>query len=488
MIMRRLLGNGLWTLANARAWLRYRRARRDPRRAQEAVLFDFLRNNADSDYGRRFGYRRLHSVRAFQEAVPVVTYDDLRPEVEQVRRGRLGVLTAEPVLMMEKTSGSSGAAKYIPFTASLRRQFQEAVGAWMFDLFTHRPALLGGAQYWSLSPSARVKEVTPGGLPVGFDDDTEYLGGLERRLLRWVMAVPGDVCRVPDMEECRRLTLQHLMRCRDLRFVSVWNPSFLTLLVARLPAGTRPADFWPGLRLISCWTGGAAARFLPELRALFPGVEVQGKGLAATEGIVTFPEVGRPGPSPALTSHFFEFLGEDGRARLVDELELGARYRVLITTGGGFARYALGDAVEVVAPGALEFAGRADAVSDLCGEKLSEAFVGRVLEEAGAGGPTGFALLAPEWARPPRYLLFVESEEAGRLADEVERGLRASVHYDYCRRLGQLGPVEGVRVRAGAERYLRGCEALGQRAGNVKPACLRRELDWRGRLVESAPS
>src|SRR5262249_25290034 len=155
-------------------------------------------------------------------------------------------------------------------------------------------------------------------------------------------------------------------------------------------------------------------------------------------------------------------------------------YRVLITTGGGLARYDLGDSVEVVAPGALEFVGKADQISDVCGEKLSEAFAGRALEEASAeGGWSGFAMLAPEWGEPPRYLLFAETEAAGAFADEVERRLRAGVHYDYCRRLGQLGPVEGVRVTQAAERYLRACEALGQRPGNVKPAYLRLEFGWR---------
>jgi hypothetical protein len=112
-----------------------------------------------------------------------------------------------------------------------------------------------------------------------------------------------------------------------------------------------------------------------------------------------------------------------------------------------------------------------------------EAFVGRVLEEAAAArGLRGFALLAPEWASPPRYLLFVESDAAPVLARDVEERLRESVQYDYCRRLGQLGPVEGVRVVRGGERYLDGCAALGQRPGGVKPAYLRREFGWRARL------
>jgi hypothetical protein len=478
-----LLGNTLWMLANARAYRGYRRALRDPRRTQEAILFRFLRDNAQTAYGQRHGYARLRSVAAFQEVVPVVTYDDLEPWIHRIRQGEANVLTAEPVLMMEKTSGSAGAAKYIPYTASLRREFQRAVGAWMFDLFSRRPALLGGAQYWSISPAARCREFTPGGLPVGFDDDTEYLGTFERLVLRWVLAVPGRVCRIADMEENRRVTLRHLMKCAHLRFLSVWNPSFLTLLMNRLPAGTRPRDYWPHLKLISCWTSAVSARFVPELRELFPGVEIQGKGLLATEGVVTFPEVGKPAPSPALTSHFLEFIGADGRARLVDELEVGAQYRVLLTTGGGLARYALGDSVEVVAPSALEFVGRSDQVSDLCGEKLSEAFVGRILEETSARwGWTGFAMLAPEWSQPPRYVLFAEPGAPADVAAEVERRLRASFHYDYCRRLGQLGPVEGVPVAQAGERYLRGCAALGQRVGAVKPAYLRREFGWRERL------
>jgi hypothetical protein len=478
-MIRYLLGNGLWALANLRAYHRYRCAYRNPRRAQEEVLFRFLRRNATSAYGTKYGYGKLRTVREFQDAVPIVTYEDVEPWVEQVRQGRQGVLTTEPVLMMEKTSGSSGAVKYVPYTTSLRQEIQSAVGAWMFDLFLHRPSLLAGAQYWSISPAARQKERTPGGLPVGFDDDTEYLGPLERLVVRSVIAVPGDVCRIADMDENRRVTLRYLMQCRRLRFISVWSPSFLTILMDRLPAGTRPRDYWPDLRVISCWKSGVSARFVPELEQRFPGVEIQGKGLLATEGVVSFPEVGRPAPSPALTSHFLELVGDDGKPRLVDELSVGQRYRVLMTTGGGLARYSLGDQVEVIAPSAIEFVGKADQVSDLCGEKLSEVFVGRALEAAKG---TGFAMVAPEWSSPPHYLLFVESDNPVALAAEVEQRLRASVHYDYCRRLGQLAPLEGVRVTQAAERYLLGCEALGQRVGNVKPAYLRRELDWRQRL------
>jgi hypothetical protein len=438
---------------------------------------------ARSAPGRKHRYGKLRTIEPFQESVPIVSYDSLEPWIERIRHGEQGVLTAEPVVALEKTSGSSAAAKYVPYTRSLLREFGQAIGAWMFDLFRHEPLLLGGRHYWAISPLARRKEVAPGGLPVGLGDDTEYLGWLGRWVTRGAMAVPGDVARAADMEACRRATLDHLLRCRDLRLISVWNPSFLTLLLDRLPPGARPAELWPKLRLISCWTSAGAARFVGELKQRFPGVAIQGKGLLATEGVVSIPLVGRPAPLPAITSHFLEFVGDNGRVRLADELEVGRRYRVLITTGGGLARYSLGDLVEVVAPRAIEFVGKADNVSDLCGEKLSETFVGRVLTDvASRRGLPGFLMLAPEWSRPPRYVLFAETAEAAAIADEVEAALRESVHYDYCRRLEQLGPLQGVPVRHAAERYLSGCYALGQRPGVAKPAFLRRELGWRQRL------
>jgi len=482
-MIRQVAGNVLWTGANAAAYASYRRARRDARAAQARILFEFLRRNRETEYGRLHGYGSIRSIAQFQEQVPICGYDHLEPWIEKIRNGIPNVLAAEPVRLLQKTSGSSGAAKFIPYTASFLREFQNAIGAWMFDLYSRRPALLGGSQYWASSPSACSREETRGGVRVGFADDTEYLGLFQRAVVRWTMVpvVPyaaGDLARSLDtIVEC-------LARARNLRFISVWSPTLLTLIVSRLPAGTEPRGLWPALRVISCWTSGPSARCLPELQALFPDVEIQGKGLLATEAAVSFPEVGRRAASPAITSHFLEFMDDHGSARLVDELEVGARYSVVVTTGSGLARYALGDQIEVVAPGSIEFVGRSGNVSDLCGEKLTEVFVGTVLEETAARfGLQGFLMMAPEWGSPPRYLLFIEHGGASHAAAYVDERLRSAINYDYCRRVGQLGPILALRVAGAQEAYVRGCEALGQRIGDVKSAYLRREFGWRERLA-----
>jgi hypothetical protein len=499
MRLLRRAANTLSKLAGRRHWRRFARALAEPRRTQERILIELVRRNAATAWGRRHGYAAIDSVESFRERVPVTTWDALEPWIDRIRGGEPGVLTAEPVLLLERTSGSTGAAKDVPYTASLLAEFRRAVGAWTFDLLAGRPALLGGPHYWSVTPLARPPERTPGGLRVGLASDREYLGPLERLLARLAAAVPDDVARDGDVERCLRLTAARLARRRDLRLISVWSPSLLTLLAGALPEGRRPAELWPDLALISCWTDGASRRLVPELEALFPGVEIQGKGLLATEGVVSFPVLGEPAPLPAITSHFLEFAGDDGRPRLADELEPGETYEVLITTGGGLARYALGDLVRAVErrrcrrgrrdrlPAAVEFVGRRGRTSDLCGEKLDDAFVGAAIEGAmGRLGIAGAAMLAPEWDSPPRYVLLVESERAAEAAALVEERLRASYHYDYCRRLGQLAAVEGVAVSGAGAAYLRGCAAGGRRAGDVKPAWLLREPGWRERMAEGA--
>jgi hypothetical protein len=419
---------------------------------------------------------------------------------------------------------------------------------WIFDLLRERPRLRRGRAYWAVTPPGRRPSRTAGGLPVGMEHDSDYFPPLVRAMLDRTLAVPRALARAPDVATCRYLTLRALLALPDLALISVWSPSFLTLLAAaldehfpallheletgdsRLPLphalrrelasalparparaaalrrrfGRRPPEdlglIWERLALVSCWTDGHARRALDGMRRRFPCVEVQGKGLLATEGVVSVPLFEAEGAVAAVTSHFLEFLpiedgraADEGRALLVDELEEGRSYEVLLTTSGGLYRYRLRDVVHVErflerAP-VLSFRGRADRGCDLAGEKLTPALVERVLREASAltGVRPAFAMLAPTWGEPPSYALYVDAGEdaAARLARAVEGRLRAGHHYALCRVLGQLGPVRGVSVPDAERRYERARTTCGQRAGAVKPPVLEPELGWDRHLVHA---
>ena len=539
--------NGIWLASFWPAHLAFRRAVKNPERTQAAILAKLLRLNAGCAYGKRWQFSRLRGARDFQQAVPIASYEELAPWMRRMMDGEQDVLTSEKILMFEKTSGSSDSAKYIPYTASLRQEFHAAIGAWMCDLYAHHPKLITGNTYWSLTPLARKKEYTCGGLPIGFESDAEYFGGWQRRLLNKLMAVPNETAHVSELTGCLYVTLRFLLQSPSLAFISVWSPTFLTILLDQLrlhgdrlcsdlrDGEIRPPDavpqaelqplkkylraapdraerlrklllragpiatheIWPNLQMISCWADASSRLAVPAVQESFPESPIQGKGLLATEGVVSIPICSAQGSVAAVTSHFLEFL-ETGSAapRLLHELELGREYSVVLTTGGGLWRYRLGDGVRVTGfferTPVLEFLGREGNVSDVCGEKLSAAFVDSVLLELQSerACTPAFAMLAPSFEDSPRYVLFFHGRiQTSRLAELLDAKLRRNPHYDYCRKLGQLSPPVVFQITEGAgEAYVRRCSALGQRAGSVKETPLHRLSGWenhfQGSIVE----
>lgn len=517
MQMQCAAANLLWAGSSIRAWHRYRAALRDPATAQEQVLSRYLAENAETAIGRAHGFSTIRSAEEYQARVPTTTYDDLEPLVQRVARGETGVLTRSQVTRLVPSSGSTAAAKLIPSTRSLQCEFSRAIGAWIVDLYLHRPRLMGGTAYWSISPAmpAPSRRDPVDTVPVGFDDDSAYLGGTRRALVRAVLAVPSGVSAITDLDVFRHTTLLFLMRARELRVISVWHPSFLVCLLEALESrwdrlvaelGGRDArraaelrrlqpddvqGIWPKLALISCWGDGPARSAAASLARRFPHAEMQPKGLIATEAIVTIPFGGQH--PLAIGSHFFEFLDPNGCARLAHQLERAVEYSVVVTTGGGLYRYRLADRVTVDgwcdATPSLRFLGKEDSVSDLFGEKLSDAFVANVLGSLLADGErAAFAMLAPHrTASGTSYTLFIESGRSAPpdLAAALERELRRNPHYAWCVDLGQLRPARVMRVGPGAhEAYLDFCVAKGRRLGDIKPVSLDPDTGWAAALPQ----
>ncbi|MCA9571289.1 MAG: GH3 auxin-responsive promoter family protein [Myxococcales bacterium] len=466
------------------AWRSFQRALYDPAAAQERVLRRIL------DGARHSAFVREHDLRdpADLRRVPVRTWEELSPWVDRVIQGEPRVLCDAPITRFEPTSGTSSARKLVPSTAPGRRELSRAVQAWMVDTFARDPRLLGGPSYWSISPTLPAGR-TPGGVPIGFDTDAGTLGGLaERVVARTLVSVPRGL----QGEDFWRATAIALLRARELRLISIWNPSFglllhdavrrhwdeaLRTLPARVASRIDPDRPWPALRLISTWGDAAAAAELPALKERFPGIPLQEKGLLATEGIVSVPFAGqRP---LALTSHLLELLRDDGSVIPAWRAEPGEEGVVVLTTGHGLWRYRLGDRVRVTgrlhATPTVRFLGREGAVVDTRGEKLGEAFVTEVLARLGV---RGFALLAPE---DGGYVLYaVEPPDA----DALESALRDNPHYAWCVSLGQLRSARVERAHPdAAQRYVARLAAEGRRHGDVKPAHLSGRGGWRATLV-----
>lgn len=504
-----------------------------PEVAQRRVLGRLLARNAGCRFGRKHGFAAIRSVEEFQRRVPVCSAGDLQVSLAAIAGGEPDELFPGRPLSLQPTSGSTGGTKLIPYTSALQAEFQAGLAPWVFDLFRRHPRAAAGRAYWSISPAmADAPPVRPDGVRVGFADDAEYLHPAWAGMVRRALAVPASVARQRDLPAFRRGTLSYLLAARDLSLVSVWNPSFFTLLLQALDAqadgvladlrerlhapsarmrevedalshqgGERHARLWPALRVVSCWGDAAARPAARELSALLPQAVLEPKGLLATEGMVSIPVGGGAGGVPALTSHFLEFIPEDepGSVHTVWQLEPGRAYAVVLTTGGGLYRYRLGDFVRVTGTcrgiPRIEFVGRGDCVSDRYGEKLHEAHVLEVVQSAlsAAGVKAPFAILAPDDGElPDRYVLFLAGPRAPGemalhyLAAVVDSGLRRNVQYAHCRRLRQLKEVDAVWVEQGTafafERHQAWRVQRGQKPGDVKPPALDLHPGWRARL------
>ena len=531
--------NSLWMWSCLPGLRLFHHSTKCVQKTQTRILTDIIGNNSDCVFGREHNFASCNEVDAFRNNVPICDYENIAPWIDQIRAGRHGVLTTEAVKLLEPTSGSVGGRRLIPYTDSLRRQFQNGINPWIGDLFSNRPGVRRGRAYWMVSPTMEPQE-TDSEVPIGFADDTQYLGLFGRLAAGRVMAVPPWTMDGVSPREAPWQTLLQLLTVPDLSLVSVWSPTFIVTLIRLLDTSfdrliatlrengnSKAADrvqsifhskgvssdslqeFWPRLKLISCWADASAAHGVHDLRRLFPNAEIQAKGLISTEAFVSLPLVGHSGSALSVRSHFFEFQSVENaseKTQLAHELSVGKRYRVIVTTGGGLYRYQTHDVIEVVGffnecP-LLRFCGRDNKTSDLVGEKLSERFVADAITAMAQqlDITLAFAMLVPQ-QNPPGYRLLVERDDENahsdtvfrqtlieRMRNTLERQLEQNPYYQHAIQIGQLAPL-AVSLNESSNRfwdhYESKCLATGMRQGDIKPTALETRFEWDGYSEES---
>jgi hypothetical protein len=466
---------------------RFERMASCPRAAQELLLSDILRSNAATAFGREHGFASLRNSDDFRRAVPVRDYEALRPYVERIVAGERGVLTAEDPFMFALTSGTTAEPKLIPVTPTADRLAAGLARQWLARAAADHPDAFGGSQLMLVGRA--VEAMTPAGTPCGSTS-----GMLYRRLpwaVRRAQAVPYDVVDIADYDTRYFVTLRFALGASP-RLVATPNPSTLVHLagvaatnaealiravhdgtvgiasddpaISRLAArlvpdprrareleraaaqrgGFIPANYWPDVKLIGCWTGGSAALQLGRLRRLYrPAAAVRDIGYLASEARMSLPlRDGTAAGALAIATNFYEFIPEEERqaARprtlLAHELEHGRHYRVLLTTAGGLYRYDINDVVEVTGSyrgtPLIAFLRKAGDMTNLTGEKLhvNQCLLAVKRAQAELGCTIVQYRFVPD-AEGLRYRIHVELEDgadasAAALAGAIDAALGAA--------------------------------------------------------------
>lgn len=453
------------------------RAVADPRRAQEERLRKILLENADTEVGRRFGFREIRDLDEYRRKVPLCRWDDVAPLVDRMIAGERNVLVSEAPFFYATTSGTTGRRKLIPVTSSFVNECRVANKLLYRSTLAAMPQLLKGKRLSMRSP--KVEDLAPGiqagsitvALGGGFDDEEGLFD-----------AVPVDVFFVEDFEARYFLALRFALQER-VTVCSAVNPSTLLLFArtlaergeelaralddgalgvdpslvpaarrarleerarkdakaaarvresGRLHGHPRMSDVFPELAGLVCWKGGSAPWYVAKLEESYGELPVLDYGYCASEGCFGAALSTETASSVLLPhGHVIELIPEEaiddvraGRAStmLLEEAEVGRRYFVVVTTGAGLYRYEMNDVIEVTghigkAPLAV-FRHKGGAMASVTGEKVGESHVVAAMahvQRRASMEVAGFVAspLLPEGDHSPRYVLAVDPGDQG---------------------------------------------------------------------------
>lgn len=455
----------------ARDLVAFAEATKEPTTVQRNFLFDLLRREADTGFGRDHHFANIRTVADFRKNVPITRYEYLEPYIERVKSGDVEALFhRQKVLMFALTSGTTSSRKFIPITERFLKDHRRVWTAWGLLVFMSHPKLFRLGKLTFVSDDDEFR--TPSGIPCG------SISGLTARMQHWLVrdsyVMPPESAKIHDVETkyylAWRLGLQreigmwvspnpstHLnlakfgerhaeMLIRDVQNGTL-SPDFplpdavvkkirrqirpnptrgreLAALAER--HGTlRPKDVWPMLELIGCWMGGSMGAYLRNFPEYFGSAVPRDIGLIASEARMTVSkEDATPNGVLEITGNFYEFVpveeidSPQPTVLEAQELQEGRDYYILLTTTSGLYRYNIFDVVRCVGrheqTPMLMFLNKGSGISNLTGEKLTEFQVSSSVAAALAElqhRVTSYSLI-PVWREDaPYYGLFVESSD-----------------------------------------------------------------------------
>lgn len=516
------------------------RSASNPRLAQERALRSILKGVAPTAFARSLGLDGDESIASFRRKAPIHDYETIRPFVDRQIAGEADAIAPEPPLMYARTSGTTGAPKLVPVTPTVLDGLRRAQRTMAYAQY--RAGVLGGR---ILAIAGTSHEVTlPGGVPAGATTGLIY--ETMPRLMRAKYVVPTEVGAIADTALKYQAIVRLGLQCRDVSVIATANPSTILRLedilgevdsgalgevaagaftgLSRLPRdqaaavgrALRPApdragelnavlrdqgrltiaELWPRLRAVVTWTQGSCALAASAVASsLPPGARVIEAGYVASEvrsTVIVDPDRGLG--LPLLDDVFFEFVPVeawdqgDRDTLLLDEIEPGRDYHIVVTTAAGLIRYHMNDVVRATTPigdtPTLAFLRKGRGVTSITGEKLAEDQVNAAVRE----------LAADLGVNVPFYLLIADDVSAsyvahlrieGTIADAASLASRLDTHlarlnleYESKRKSGRLRSLAlNLLSSDAAAAYHRHLVALGQREAQLKVLTLQRRQD-----------
>ena len=323
----------------------------DGEQLQRQVLERLLAQGANTEYGRKYDFSRVHSYDDFAKLIPQATYEELAPWIDRMRHGEKNVLWPGQVTWYAKSSGTTNdKSKFIPVTREgLKRiHYRGSVDAMAYYLqnnpksrmFDGKSLILGGSH----QPNYNVAHSLVGDLSAILIENINPIAGLLR--------VPKKkTALMSDFEEKREQIARETIHqnVTNLSGVPSWMMSVL-VRVLELSGAKTIDEVWPNLEVF--FHGGIA--FTPyrhqyEQIIRSPQMHYM-ETYNASEGFFGLQNDFADTSMMLMLDYdvFYEFIPLDSPNPEVVPLwgvETNKNYAMMITTSCGLWRYMIGDTV-----------------------------------------------------------------------------------------------------------------------------------------------
>ena len=348
----KLLSPAISSLARLRFW-RIDAWTKNPVDAQREVLQDLVTSAQYTEFGRKYNFSKLFSLREFKQAIPIHEYEDLKPYIQRIMEGEQNILWNTPIHWFAKSSGTtSDKSKYIPVSdESLEDCHFKAAK----DVLT---------LYYNFNPDSDL--LTGKGLVIGgshtvhqINEETHY-GDLSAVLLHnspfwahWIRTPELSIALMDEWETKIEKLAQNTIieNVTSISGVPTWT-MVLFRRILEMTGKNSISEVWPHLELYI--HGGVSFVPYKEQFQKLIGKDIHYLEMYnASEGF--FAAQDKPGEEGMLlfTDHgiFMEFMpieeyGKPNPSTIgLHDVEIGKNYALVISTNGGLWRYLVGDTI-----------------------------------------------------------------------------------------------------------------------------------------------
>ena len=376
-----------------------------PFETQEKILLQIMDENKDTEYGKKIGFKDVHSIEDFQRIVPLSTYDTYDNYVERMLDGEENLMMARKCKRYCSSSGSVGKPKVLPKSGKDLWNMQcmgfaatpACAERWFKEKGKKFPKQIGPVALLLTGHPMRDGKMCNGAGQVPFT----YL----KPISKFFMTTPNDFM-YPENEEAVDSTYFHLrfaLQRRDVTFLGSMVVTLLTtmfdyfennweLVCNDIEKGTidpsikcppelrakwekkfkpmpkRAAEIrrecekgfddpiakriWPDFVWSYGMVGSTLAFYVDKLRRYIGDAPIHNMGYAAAEGYMAMPvELDVNDYVLLPRSIFFEFIPIDDpeckRPLTMQEIEVGKEYELVVTNFSGLYRYQIEDVVRV---------------------------------------------------------------------------------------------------------------------------------------------